>query len=305
MLSLKKMIVFFLLIVCLLQCASCEIQEGYEEVEIDLDKTLITDINYLNWYVHEFKIDASIDRKYFEWSDAVKDARKKASMGDVEMLRYELKLFGSDYLTRTSDEFEAEYFYVGDFSGNKPDGFGVLITKNGFVEYAGEFDEGYMSGKGMQYYVPDQYEYSSDAVKYSSVLSGDLKERLNYCKYMGEIENGLPQGNGISVIYPSIKAELEYKTNNHVSYVHSTITVGEFDEGVEDGKYRIYMLGYLYINADATSDGTGKMDIYYMASNQIEYSGEIKDGEYHGNGILYDRNGDIIYKGKWRYGDYD
>ena len=49
-------------------------------------------------------------------------------------------------------------------------------------------------------------------------------------------------------------------------------------------------------------DGRGTQ--YQSGSTAVLYEGEFKNDAYHGRGILYDENGQVVYSGKWKNGDY-
>ena len=49
----------------------------------------------------------------------------------------------------------------------------------------------------------------------------------------------------------------------------------------------------------------GKGIEYYFGTTKIKYKGEFDDDVYHGNGTLYDEEGNIIYKGKFKNGDIE
>lgn len=101
-------------------------------------------------------------------------------------------------------------------------------------------------------------------------------------KYIGEIENNLPNGNGIATHVNGFTYRGEFKNGKLDGY------------GVEtDDSYRI-----IY-------DGDWKEDMYhgYGIYNLIEhgqnYRGYFKDGDFHGIGKFF--YGDRTYDGEWKY----
>ena len=41
-----------------------------------------------------------------------------------------------------------------------------------------------------------------------------------------------------------------------------------------------------------------------LPDGQIQYEGEFKNGTAHGKGAYYSENGELIYSGQWKNGDY-
>jgi len=128
--------------------------------------------------------------------------------------------------------------------------------------------------------------------------------------YVGEIENGEPNGQGISTSPDGHKYVGEFKDGNEhgqgtITYPDGGKYVGEFKNGklhgqgtytFEKGKYE----GFKYVGEwkDGTQQGQGTGSL----PDGSNYVGEWKDGE-RWNGTLYDKEGKII--GKFMNGWFD
>ena len=83
------------------------------------------------------------------------------------------------------------------------------------------------------------------------------------------------------------------------------ITVGEFEDDLENGAVRRYSLGFLdYDGNMRDGERSGKGIQYFPQSETPQYDGSWKKDTYDGQGTLYDQNGNVLYDGKWKYGDY-
>lgn len=43
------------------------------------------------------------------------------------------------------------------------------------------------------------------------------------------------------------------------------------------------------------------LDVFCL---RLMHEGEFKNGKYHGKGTLYDEDGNKVYSGRWKNGDY-
>lgn len=277
---------------------------GSGVVVIDFENTLITDATYLNWYVKEFNVELVSMNEFEKLREKAEDLKKNLSEDTLYNVSVERELFKEDYWKITNNKFDYDGVYTGELSDNMPNGFGVLYDVSGFVKYMGEFKDGRFHGLGMQYHIPEDLDYDSIVYQYGEENAKVIRERINYCEYIGEFKNGLQHGKGNLLSYPSLTEEESYKEESGNPYVHITILTGDFKENAPDGKYKVYAKGYLRMDMDATSDGTGTAKIYFLESTQLEYDGEIKNNRYHGKGTLYDESGKVIYSGEWKNGDY-
>jgi len=184
---------------------------------------------------------------------------------------------------KSIDEDSAKYRYYGNLNGdNEPEGMGVLL-KNWNVDplevqggycvdicYIGEFQDGYKEGYGIVYDTEEKYQLS--------------------IKYEGEFKKGKYAGEG--TIFSQV---LE-------------------DEGVQIVKEWLFgrELGEPKTEYDYLFEGFGENQFYTypVAVSTREYSGEFKDGKFHGEGKSYfgaDENNQpyLVYEGKFAEGKYE
>lgn len=190
-------------------------------------------------------------------------------------VKEEFKWLSANYFT-ISRATDRGYTYIGEMDGKRPDGAGKLL-KFSDIKYAGEFNDGVIDGYGLEY----------------------NKGRL---VYEGQWKDGKYNGKG-NLIY--------YKNSNLDDKPYMIVSAAFADGEIKSGEGVIYGFSqdgnlYLYYKGDLNEDGVGDGDgtIYYLGKDIPKYTGEFKNGKYHGKGTLYDENGKEIYKGKWEDGDY-
>ncbi|MBU4540018.1 MAG: hypothetical protein KJ774_02195 [Firmicutes bacterium] len=116
-------------------------------------------------------------------------------------------------------------------------------------------------------------------------------------KYEGSFVNGLASGQGKL-----------YEENGKLKYI------GNFANGYASGQGRIFdkngklkcegNFARLPSNQEKIKDPsvpTGYCKEYYD-NGQLKYEGEFVNGVWHGEGRSYDRNGRLVFKGKFSYG---
>lgn len=217
---------------------------------------------------------------------------------------------------------------------------GKLLSK----KYVGNFKNGYFNGYGKLYDVPLQDDYGSLGRLQRTYNFKDLNyvnKRLNGLRYEGNFDNGTILGQGNEFVYLDPELEVCYKEKLDVDvksqsdiYAESRegkeinqseldtlnfeiedgfkvlnnpmeIFCGDYDNGELNGKCRAYKLGKLYYDGEfKNNQRDGKGIVYFENSDSIKYKGEFKDGKADGKGTLYDKEGNIIYSGKFKNGDY-
>lgn len=233
---------------------------------------------------------------------------------------------------KTIDEYNAPYRYYGKLNGNnEPDGMGVLLKNwsinptevdGGYcvdIYYIGEFKDGYKEGYGIVYDTEEKYELS---IKYE----GEFRKG----KYDGEgtLYSYTVRDEGIQIVREWLfgrelgepKAEYDYlfekfEKNNFYSYP-ITASAKEYSGEFEDGEFHGEGKKYFGVDEDnqpfLTYEGEfengkyeGKGKEYYYDGGGLKYEGEFKNGNYHGKGTLYDEQGNVTHKGKFKNGDIE
>ncbi len=190
----------------------------------------------------------------------------------------------------------------------------------GVLVYVGEFEDGWYNGYGWEHLTPDS-EWSSSLYRcrdigedYASVGSSLLENVMTTCNpicYMGEFKKGQYHGNGVEISYAArelpagmseedIVEKFGYRVDRELGFY-----VGEFKKGERTGQAKEYLRGMLYYSGgERNAEYHGEGTLYYVGTNQIKYKGHWANGEYDGKGTLYDKDGSVIYDGKWNMGDY-
>jgi len=124
-------------------------------------------------------------------------------------------------------------------------------------------------------------------------LSPHLKKCKNVKKYY---ENGDIYEGEVSFGEPNKKGKLEF-TIKEIPYTY----VGEFSNGIKEGNGNLFSKDNLF-----NYDGEWKNDKYdgfgALFDHGEKYTGDFKEGKFHGTGNLYKVNGDI-YEGEFFEGN--
>lgn len=198
------------------------------------------------------------------------------------------RLLGNYYVAISNAP--GSYVYYGETKNNRPDGFGVLcsnyIDLNDVTTYvnlisAGTFSQGLLNGYGA-YFETDYVAYRVNSVV-NSMLVCD-----------GSYQNGEMNGKGNHF--------QKLCDGDNIMLVTS---VSDFKNGNETGMSKRYYGNTIFYDGEV-KDGQrhGHGTSYYLSTGKTEYEGEWKSGKYDGTGVLYDKNGNKVYSGKWRDGDY-
>lgn len=99
--------------------------------------------------------------------------------------------------------------------------------------------------------------------------------------YLGEIQNGKANGNGVGI------------------WDNGSIYRGEWIDNVRHGKGVFsWADGAKYEGDFNMGIRSGNGTFYYKSGEK--YIGEFKDGVRHGQGVLYDRDNNVSYNGQWK-----
>ncbi len=157
--------------------------------------------------------------------------------------------------------------YVGKYAKGKRNGLGKFIWSNG-DKYHGEFLDDVKNGKGNYYWGGKSSsqgdKYDGDWIKGNRTGAG-LYQYANGDKYDGQWQNGLRHGKGV------------------FSWVTGSTYEGNFYHGEKSGKgvYTV-VTGYVKNCPDC-----------------VMYSGEWNSDMMNGDGKCFNKNGVVIYKGKF------
>lgn len=195
--------------------------------------------------------------------------------------------------------------YEGMFSHGRRHGSGRMYDKDGNLEYEGDFKDGYQNGIGRHYSQDKVLIYEGSFV--DGKLTGLGKEYspdgkllyegffLKYCRYDGELVNGMPNGNG------------------RLYFKDTLLYEGSFVDGKRTGKGKYYFEdGTTLYEGELFDDDMHGMGIQYEKDGSVVhqgffirglyYEGELLNGKPHGKGVIRQRDGIILYEGQFANG---
>lgn len=209
-------------------------------------------------------------------------------------------------------------------------------------KYIGNFKNGYFSGYGKLYNIPLQEDYGGLERVQKVSKSKDqnyINKRLNGLIYEGEFDNGTISGSGNEFDYLNLDLEFSYREQldsdmkrqseiyqskteeskkeeldalskrieNGFAVLNNPVTIfcGTYKNGKLNGNGKAYNLGKLYYDGEfEDNQRNGYGVIYFENSDVIQYKGQFLEGKADGKGILYDKDGNTIYSGEFKNGDY-
>lgn len=208
--------------------------------------------------------DGETERAYLEVSSTAKDA------------------IGSD---------ETVMFYYGDLKDNKPEGNGALFSyskASGLaLNYAGQFKEGKMSGKGVRF----------------------AHARLGYVlTEAGESEKNQLNGSGTQYRYEDSLVIYQLYQDKFAEYTNTILSTKSEDEANQlcehilekNPAVELFLTASNYDISRTTFDFNEAVICPY-----IEYKGDFKYAKYDGKGKFYAPGGWLAYDGAWTNGKYN
>ena len=167
--------------------------------------------------------------------------------------------------------FEGEYLY-GDRSGKGKEYYGIN-NMNDKLMFEGEYLNDKRNGKGKEYYDNGNLKFEGEYFN-NKEWNGKRYDLLNNIIYE------LKDGKGFVKEY---------------NYENKLIFVGEYSNGVKNGKGKEYENGYIIFEGEYSNgkrNGKGKEFDY---SGDIIFEGEYLNGQRHGKGKEYNNNKDLNY----------
>ncbi len=238
---------------------------------------------------------------------------------------YKNRLFGNDYCYITDEE--TDYYYVGEVSDDRPDGFGAIL---GFADgsgtyeaagevlfyYIGDFKNGMRHGFGVEFAADEcdviqsmgYIQQSGVSIKNDEML---IEYLFNHVSYEGYWKNNEYSGKGNEFTLPIYNEVYEFPTQvnapiNGYAFgnVYPNISTGKWKNGQLNGKATVYLYNHESYSGKMKDGKENGFGTSYYSNGQIEYQGDWENGTYSGVGSYYDSNGALIYSGSWENGDY-
>ena len=231
-------------------------------------------------------------------------------------------IFGADRFKMTVES--KDYLYFGQLRDNRPDGYGILLcapeysdyllsyNSRGYVlRYIGQFSDGKLDGFGVLFQESGSGRDFLDQLRpYNPDTGENLDDYLtwgNYASYFGEFSSGYKEGMGNTFHLADFYAvdfsiALTQVDLDHPSF---SIDVGRYKSDKLNGECQQYIGGYPYYTGECRDDQfDGYGILYYPGTGIPAYEGEFKNDMRHGKGTSFTENGEIIYQGEWKNDDY-
>ncbi len=199
--------------------------------------------------------------------------------------------------------------YEGETKGGVPHGVGTLYEW-GAELYRGEFRDGAFHGEGTYYGLGGGVRYEGEFVDGTMQGRGKLYRADGSLWYDAEFADGAVHGAG-TVYFPiGHRLEVTFLNGNPHGqgvYYYGDGTVrfrGSYRDGLRNGRGTSY-----YANGNVMHDGEyvdsrlvkGKL---YYDDGTLWYEGEFGDDtKPDGEGVEYDRDGNVTHRGHFRYGE--
>ncbi len=263
-----------------------------------------------------------IDYSYFAEREKIAStitfsALQSGEWGNKVNIKKEGHFLENDSYIQTLEE--SNYYYWGELNKSKqPDGYGVIFEGNELsveedreysIKYIGEFKDGRYNGYGAEFVGADEYTDGYDSY-------GDFYSNLpvmNYIEYEGYFEDGERKGDGIEIYCDAGSLlgridgnyQLEDVFDQLVKEINYFFYIGSFKDGTYDGNIKIYFAGVLAYEGECKKGSITGTGTQYFSDpvGQVQYKGDFVNGNYNGEGTLYDESGKIIHKGKFTNGD--
>lgn len=231
-------------------------------------------------------------------------------------------IFGADRFKMTVES--KDYLYFGQLRDNRPDGYGILLcdpehssyllsynNRRYVLRYVGQFSDGKLDGFGVLFQESGSGRDFLDRLRpYNPDTGENLDDYLtwgNYASYFGEFSDGVKHGMGNTFNLADFYiADFSIAlTQIDLDNPGFSVDVGRYKSDKLNGECQQYIGGYPYYTGECRDDQfDGYGILYYPGTGIPAYEGEFKNDMRHGKGTSYTENGEIIYQGEWKNDDY-
>lgn len=284
-----------------------------QKTNIAQDSYVQAEMEHYYKYITENNMAVPVFDEYDKIANTFTESNYSEQWGNYVYVDEDLSFKDNKSYTETLET--SDYLYWGELNRDKqPDGIGILYECYYYVDYdysnpdllikyIGEFKDGYYSGYGIEFEIPDW-----DADYYYMELNEENLYLMNQPIYEGYFEEGLRSGSGVEILSTLGTANMDtYEALLDPNAADYSVFIGNYKKGELEGNVIIYYDGALVYEGEfSNGDINGEGKQYFVEPKGVlKYEGEFSNGLYHGKGKLYDENGEVIHKGKFSSGDID
>ena len=213
----------------------------------------------------DFELPADFEKEIDSYCDQIE---KSLSKYKKTILKNGVEVHGNFKIVKESD---------------RPEGTGVISVPERGFKMIGKFSNGQLDGAGMMIDEMNQWSYKGNM--WNGTLSGlgVLRKDKEFI-YKGNFEKSKPKGSGKYLYDDGKKCVIEApgKPDRQKDYAVC------FDEN------KIPRYAGEWENENFNGKGT------FYFSDGTRYEGDFENGQMHGYGTLFDKHGDVQYRGKFK-----
>ncbi|GEM_PF-2366607 len=185
-----------------------------------------------------------------------------------------------------------------------------VLTEEGNLLYAGELQNGRITGEGNLYDLDGNLVYRGEFQQEEYHGSGQRYDRQRELIYEGEFADNHYHGEGKlhedgALVYEGAFQNGIFHGEGRLYEQEALVYEGEFQEGKYHGEGRLYNPGQLIYEGQFQNNLYHGEGDKYHDNGYLKYTGTFRLGRMDGEGKLYNRHGRLIYQGSFVEGVYD
>lgn len=291
----KNVVVLVILILFAMLSVGCSSKKKLNNDYVDNpfknhSMQVVTTEEYENYFIYEYVKGSP--KYYDEYMKTIKELNVSDLSNSKDVPVSKIKGKNGIIQYRVVENPFSLFRYIGNVKNGKPNGVGLILytpdptvkSSRRYKVYMGNFKNGVYEGYGREYHYPEDidniyseyHNFDNDSV--SRFKRNKVIDYANFMTYEGIYEEGLLNGEGISIIYDNLRIR---NINEDKPYITGKIIVGyvNYSDGKENGDITVY-----------TQDNNG---IGYKL-----YQFPCKNGIMQGSGSIWDANGNVVFKGE-------
>jgi antitoxin component YwqK of YwqJK toxin-antitoxin module len=245
----------------------------------------------------------SLEKYVGELSDGKRSGHGYYNYHPEDILKGLLKLGDSDTLFDEKIHGEISSYcnkkkYEGDWGNGQPNGFGTKYNKTGNVVYKGFWKDGDFHGRGTEF-IQAPIKSNIDPINLS-FLDGGPEKNLNSVKtYEGSFEKNVRHGFG--TLYDSQNGDFKFSGQwQHGLLEEILLTQLQINSGLTTKAW--YDIVYLGGFNEKTKKRHGN-GVEYNKKGQVMFEGNFLNGLANGYCKEFRYSGSLLYKGLWKDGE--